>query len=78
MQLAERSKDHMVGGREAHDQVETPLSRSSVSEMLRRPKLPPLDRYLTFLKICKIRNVEPWRFTWQRLKMIERHERLGA
>ncbi|MET7356332.1 hypothetical protein [Streptomyces mirabilis] len=62
----------------ARDQVEAPLSRSSVSEMLRWPKLPPLDRYLTFLKICKIRNVAPWRFTWQRLKMIERQERLGA
>ncbi|MBO1331279.1 helix-turn-helix transcriptional regulator [Streptomyces sp. VRA16 Mangrove soil] len=50
------------------------LNKSSVSEMLRRPKLPTLPRMLAFLTACGIRDRarDEWKFTWQRLKMQER------
>ncbi|WP_420038210.1 helix-turn-helix domain-containing protein (plasmid) [Streptomyces sp. cg28] len=50
------------------------LNKSSVSEMLRRPKLPTLPRMLAFLSACGIRDRsrDEWKFTWQRLKMEER------
>ena len=54
------------------------LSKSTISEMLRRPKLPPLGHCLAFLEACGIRNVDPWRYTWRRLKMLERRGEIGA
>lgn len=54
------------------------LSKSTLSEMLKRPKLPPLDRYRTFLEVCGITNLDPWVFTWRRLKLLERRDEIGA
>ncbi|MEU6688110.1 helix-turn-helix transcriptional regulator [Streptomyces sp. NPDC046832] len=55
-----------------------PLFKSTVSEMLRRPTLPPLERYLSFLRVCGVRDVEPWKHTWRRLKLLERRGKIGA
>ncbi|MEU2717776.1 helix-turn-helix domain-containing protein [Streptomyces sp. NPDC007205] len=54
------------------------LSKSTLSEMLKRPKLPPYDRYRVFLELCGITNLDPWVFTWRRLKLLERRDQIGA
>ncbi|MEU3342905.1 helix-turn-helix transcriptional regulator [Streptomyces sp. NPDC006668] len=54
------------------------VSKSTVGEMLKRPKIPPLDRYEAFLKVCGIKDIESWLLTWRRLKLRERRDQLGA
>lgn len=46
--------------------------------MLRHPRMPKVERYVAFLKVCQVKNVESWVVVWRRLKMAELRQRLGT
>ncbi|GGY29438.1 helix-turn-helix domain-containing protein [Streptomyces xanthochromogenes] len=54
------------------------LSKSTIGEMLKRPKLPPYERYQAFLTTCGITEFGPWLHVWRRLKLLERGDQIGA
>ncbi|MFD3700096.1 helix-turn-helix domain-containing protein [Streptomyces sp. NPDC058646] len=67
---------HIWAGKVSLRKLETAsggvLRRSTISDMLNSPKVPDLDRCTAFLRLCGIRNLDDWVFTWRRLKALER------
>lgn len=59
------------------------LRRATVSDMLNTKKvegtqkIPDLDRYVAFVRVCGIRDVEEWVSAWRRLKARQRPQAGG-
>ena len=54
------------------------LPPSTVSEMLHKQKLPPLDRVQKYVRACGLNDdqVHAWEVAWKRISEREKHEQL--
>ena len=55
------------------------LPPSTVSEMLHRPKLPPLDRVQKYVRACGLNDdqARAWEDAWEKISVREKHEQLS-